>query len=135
MTNQKLIRKSTGITSGMGITLFFMSIFEANEMLSPKQRLTDSTIARRVAKEFPHRKSAQDFIADKPNKTVNSYRYRYNTGKFTRKLPPAIPSFRYNKQGQIVNFKTGSFLLTEQEIQDIKEAHKKLRTTILKGML
>jgi len=133
--NPRIERKSTGKISGMGITLYFVSLFEANEILPPKQRVTDEVIAKRVAKEFSHRKSAQDFLGNKTKKTVNSYRYRYNTGKFTRKLPPVEPSFRYNKHGQVVNFKTGNILLTQQEIQHIKDKHKALRISILESMI
>ena len=131
----KVIRKSTGITSGMGITQFFISLFEANEILPIKQRMIDAIIARKVAKEFPNRESAQDFISDKPNKTVNSYRYRYNLGKFTRKIPPSKPSFRYDKEGLAVNYKTGTIALNAQEIQHIKREHRKLRTSVLEAMI
>ena len=81
MNPYKVINKSSGITTGTGITQYFISLFEANEFLPPKQRMTDVIIAIKIAKEYPDRKSAQDFLNNKARKTVNSYRYRYNIGK------------------------------------------------------
>ncbi len=135
MNTSKVINKSKGITTGMGIISYFTSLFEANEFLTTKWKMTDEAIARKIAKEFPHRKSAQDFLHNKSKKTVNSYRYRYNSGKFTRGIPPTILSFRYDKLGEPVNFKTGTTLLLQEEVNLHKEKHKRFREEKLREKL
>ena len=119
----------------MGITHYFISMFEANHILPYKLKMTDSTIARKISREFPNRKSAQDFVSKTPNKTVNSYRYRYNKGKLTRNIPPKLLSLRYNKVGLVVNFKTGTIVLSKNEIQHLKDIHETFRLKQLESLI
>ena len=121
--------KELGDTSGLGITAYFVMLFQSNELIAKKDKLTDIQIARRVAKEFPRRPTAQleQFTGVDKKHTINSYRYRYNTGVFTRGIPPVNRSYRYNAQGNIVNEKTGNHRLLPQEIALLKESHKSKR--------
>jgi hypothetical protein len=135
MLQKKVIAKSQGATTGMGICHFFISLFEANELLPDKQKMTDKTIAKKVVKEFPDRKSAQDFIALNPNKTVNSYRYRYNKGKFTKDIPPETLSLRYSEKGLPVNFKTGTIILSQEEVTQLRTNHRLFRHQIMESLL
>ena len=114
----KSIHKSKGNTSGLGITAYFSMLFEINEICPKKRKLTDLEIAIKLAKEFPTRKTAQlvHFVGPNKKHTINSYRYRYNSGKFTRGVLPKRRSFRYNDQGEVVDSKTGKHLLSEEEI-------------------
>jgi len=130
----KIANKSSGITTGMGILAYFVSLFEANELLSRKLRMSDTTIAKKVAREFPNRLSAQDFISEHPDKTVNSYRGRYNKGTFTRGTPPTVLSLRYNNYGLPVNYKTGTILLTERDETLLRETHDLFRNRTLEGI-
>ena len=130
-----VINKISGITTGMGIIQYFISLFEANEFVSAKHKMTDEVIAVKISKEFPDRLSAQDFKDNKDKKTVNSYRYRYNAGKFTKDIPPATLSFRYNKDGSPVNYKTGTMFLHQEEVEEYKSLHKLSRETKLRSML
>jgi len=135
MNTYRVINKSHGITTGIGITQYFITLFEANEFLPLKQRMTDDSIASKIAREFPDRKSAQDFMNNKAKKTVNSYRYRYNSGKFTKGVPPSILSLRYNQEGTPVNLKTGTTILSSKQIDLFREEHKKFREKTLRNML
>ena len=135
MNPYRIINKSSGITTGTGITQYFISLFEANEFLLPPQKMTDAIIAIKIAKEYPDRKSAQDFKDNKRKKTVNSYRYRYNAGKFTKDIPPSTLSLRYNVEGVPVNFKTGTIVLTSRQIALFRGRHKTFREKSLRSML
>ena len=111
-TNQ--VSKSKGVTTGVGICVYFSNLFEANELAPKKKRIDDLRIAEKVVEEFPERDSAQAFLTGK--KTVNDYRNRYNKGIFTRGVPPRRLSLRYNKTGQAVDGRTGRHMLLPNEI-------------------
>jgi hypothetical protein len=132
---KKLAHKSSGISTRMGICSFFVSLFEANELLPTRQRMTDRVIAVKISKEFPDRPSAQDFTTNKAKKTVNSYRYRYNKGKFTRGMPPRNMSFRYNEKGLHTNFKTATRVLLQEEVAFLQKKHRSNRQILLESML
>jgi len=131
----KARHKSTGRTSGLGIIAYFITIFEANELLPRSKKMPDSVIARKVAREFPDRPSAQDFMSSNPSKTVNSYRYRYNKGSFTKGIPPRTFSFRYNEEGERVNGKTGTYLLSGKDVYEMLDKHQHYRTAVLEDMI
>ena len=130
-----IAHKSYGITSGLGITTYFASLFESNELLNPSQRMSDQQIAKKVANEFPDRQSAQDFSSMHPKKTVNSYRYRYNKGQFTRNLPPKVLSIRYNIRGLPVNGKTGTIRLLDDDVTHKRREHTTYRHKVMESLI
>lgn len=121
--------KSKGLHSGLGVTAYFSLLFELNERLPKKQKMDDDTIAKMIATEFPDRKTTSLEHFTGPNKihTINSYRYRYNAGKFNRGIPPEICSFRYDKKGRAVNGRTASSVLSQEELKAMQENHANLR--------
>lgn len=100
-----------------GIMLWWATLFQANEALPPRKKLTDESIKEAILNEFP------DLGYDAPTKlgksgengreTVNYYRYLYNAGRLTSGKVPEIKSYRYNKEGKRVNGRTGTRLLKE----------------------
>ena len=129
------INKSSGSTTGMGIISYFISLFEANEFVSTKHKMSDDDIAKRIAKEYPDRESAQDFMLNKAKKTINSYRYRYNAGYFTNGIPPRNLSLRYDNKGYPVNAKTGTSFLSQEKVNVLRKNHKKFREVKLRSKL
>lgn len=122
------IDKSKGTSLGMGVCAYFALLFESNEKLPPKKKMTDEVIAKKMRAEFPDRKSS--FFSGKPWKsgfqdTVNQWRQKYNRGNLTRDLIPTICSFRYDEQGQIVDFRSGKYPLLPEEVDLIKQEHAK----------
>lgn len=136
-----------GVTLGLGICSFFASIFEMNEMVAKKRKLTDEQIEEVVRKEYPNRKG-YFFSGSRPKKkrisyassgtsssnwgkvTVNSYRSKYNKGVFTGKIPPDVPSFRYDYRGEKVDSRTGKRPLTPTQIETILALHQELRKSM-----
>jgi hypothetical protein len=103
--------KSKGITTGLGICSYFAAIFRANEGCVTKRKKTDEQIAIMIEREFPHKLGAFAFRGETKKRTINEYRHRYNTGKFTGGIVPSIYSFRYNKTGDRVDGRTGTKVL------------------------
>ena len=125
MSFTQQVSKSKGITTGVGICVYFSNLFEANELAPKKKKINDRRIAEKVAEEFPERESAQSFLTGE--KTVNDYRNRYNKGIFTRGVPPKQLSLRYNKNGQAVDVRTGRHNLFPEEIRILRRKHDKFR--------
>lgn len=127
---KKAAGKSKGATTGLGITIFCSTLFEANELAPKKKKATDEKLIQKIAKEFPGRKISKELLNG--TKTLNDYRNRYNKGKFTRGLPPKKYSFRYGPSGTPVNGRTGSHELCREEIQLIRRNHTTLREQALR---
>lgn len=132
-------QKAKGRTSGLGICGFFALLFEANELASKKRKLTNEQIEKEVRKEFPNRKGyffkGARPVNNRPGGSspswgkisVNTYRQKYNKGVFTRKVPPERYSFRYDKQGLVVDTTTGKRFLLPEEIKAINLRHQQFR--------
>lgn len=120
---KKAPRKSEGKVSRLGICAWFAATFEANELLPAKKRLTDEQILLAGMKEFPNRPVWKSF--DSGKLTINAYRQQYNKGDFTQGIPPAIPSFRYNKQGEAVEPRKGLRPLHKKEKEAIIEIQER----------
>lgn len=121
----------------MGITQFFASLFETNEFAYETGEiriLTDDEIARAVEQEFPDRPSAHVYRGKKKKRTVNEYRNYYNDGKFTELIPPKKLSFRYNREGERVNGRSGKPLVEEQ-IRHMIEKHSRYRKEVCRTLL
>lgn len=118
----KTIHKSKGKTTGLGICAFFAYLFKVNEVSPKKHKKTDQMIALEVEREFPDRPTAYCFLGDTKTRTINEYRHRYNTGKFTGARLPDVMSFRYDSDGDRVDFRTGKDKLHSFEISCILSA-------------
>jgi hypothetical protein len=116
--------KSRGITTGLGICSYFATLFQANELAPKGRKMTDEQIAMKVEHEFPNRPGAFAYRGQTKKRTINEYRHRYNTGKFTGGILPLLFSFRYNSSGEIVDGKTGKEVLPVIQIDGFKSAHR-----------
>lgn len=126
------ISKSSGKTTGMGITAFFVMLLEANELAPKKRRLTDDQILAQVKAEFPNRKLWLRFGVGKKY-SVNGYaRAKYNRGLWTRGIPPEKVSFRYDSQGRAVDYHKGRVPLLNEEVDLIRRNYKQGRDRIIK---
>ncbi len=101
--------RSAGKKYGMGVCQFWAYLFELNESLPKKRKMTDEEIKRQMLLEFPDRKAVLKLgeIGKKGTVTVNHYRQLYNMGRLTSDIPPAVRSVRYSLKGLPVNPRTG----------------------------
>lgn len=130
-TTQKRQHKTRGLSTGVGICTYISNLFEANELLGPKQKkLTDEIIEAKLQAEYPGVE-----IGKGQKYTVNSYRTMYNQGRFTQNVPPENLSFRYNGQRQIVDGRTGRRPLLPEEIKHLQKKHADLRKELIKRHL
>jgi hypothetical protein len=121
-----------GTTTGIGICTFISNLFEANELLGPKQKkLTDEIIEAKILAEYP----ATQYIGRGKKYTVNAYRNMYNEGRFSQGIPPEKPSFRYNGSSQIVEGRNGRRPLLPEEIAQHTKQHANLRKELIKKHL
>lgn len=123
----RTIHKSKGQSIGIGICTYFAILFQVNEITS-KQR-TDEEIAMEVEKEFPNRPTAFCFREPHKTRSVNEYRHRYNTGKFTNGRIPELYSFRYNSNKERVEASKGQRPLTDEEITTQLAEHEAKRNS------
>lgn len=103
------VPRSAGKKSKMGICQFWAYLFELNESLPRKHRMTDEEIKRQVIQEFPDRQAVVKLgpVGQKGEVTVNHYRQKYNVGRFTQGMVPKKLSKRYGLDGKEVNPRTG----------------------------
>jgi hypothetical protein len=124
MGTPKRVHKSRGVNTGLGICSYFVALFQANELAPKRKKLTDDQIAILVEKEFPHRASAKVYRGNNKKRTINEYRHRYHTGKFTNGVIPSIYSFRYDKDGDRVDGRTGKEKLPAIQTQGLASAQR-----------
>lgn len=91
-------RRSRGKTTGMGVNEYICALFELNERLPTKKKMTDEALKQQFMEEFPDRPSTQS-LKDKKI-SMNYYRLKYNSGRFTKGNPPEIRSHRYDYDGR-----------------------------------
>lgn len=82
--------------SGRGVGEYICWIFELNERFPKDQKLTDDKIQTMLLHEFPNRNS--DYFY-----RIAAIRNRYNRGVYTGKVPPRVPSRRYNANGDVID--------------------------------
>ena len=104
--------RSEGIRTGLGICQFWATLFEANERLVQRKKMTDAEIKRQVAEEFPGREAVRKLLDGVT--TVNYYRRLYNKGRLTSGRIPKLPSRRYGIDGVRVNGRSGRTLTPEE---------------------
>lgn len=117
---------SRGITSNLSPKGYLAFLFEINEYLPKKHKLTDYQIARAVVSEFPAHTNFQRFLDFSSVRkhayySVHGQRSYYNSGKLIKAQPvrKGPISFRYNSEGERLSFKRATKLLTEEEYQQI----------------
>jgi hypothetical protein len=124
MSTPRRVHKSICVTTGVGICTYFANLFQANE-LSPKvKKLTDEQIAILVEKEFPNRPTAKVYRGQSKRRTINEYRQRYHNGKFTGGDIPSVFSFRYDKDGDEVDGRTGKYKLPAIQVTGLASAQR-----------
>lgn len=104
--------RSAGKKYGMGICQFWAYLFELNELLPKKRKMTDEEIKRQVLAEFSGRKALVKLgnLGEKGRVTVNHYRQMYNMGRLTSNTPPKRRSYRFGLHGLRVDPRTGKDL-------------------------
>lgn len=115
-----------GVESGLSLSAFLALVFESNELLADRKKLTDDQILLKVQKEFPGYDGRE---------SITKYRTYYNTGRLhAGKMPPEQPSFRYSKGGTIVDFRTGRRPLIEEEIKIFTKGHAQYRKSVIASL-
>lgn len=112
---------TAGVSTGLGVKEFVSVIFAANEKFTPKQKLTDTAIAKKLIDEFPRRPIVKSLLCGRI--TVNALRNKYNAGFYTGKFPEAH-SHRWTIDGKIANGKTG-LEMKPHELEKLAETMKK----------
>lgn len=108
---------SAGVTSGLGVKEFLTVLFEANERYSRRQKMTDTTIAKKVIDEFPGRRIVPALLQGRI--TINFYRTKYNKGYLIGRLPETY-SHRWTEDGRIANGRTGK-PATPEYLESLKQ--------------
>lgn len=115
--------KVKGSRFGLGLTAFLRQLFEINEKLPAHNKMTNAELERQVLTECGHVESTALSFQSR-RMTVNKYRHKHNTGKLIVPYYTPLPlSFRYNLQGQAVDYRTGKRKLTPQDISEIIEKY------------
>lgn len=101
--------RTQGRNTGMGICEFWSYLFELNERLPPRRKMTDEEIKRQMIEEFPDRPTVKKLgpVGGKGRDTINQNRQLYNSGRFTRGAPPRVYSYRYTIDGEVADPRTG----------------------------
>lgn len=101
--------RSAGRRYGMGVCQFWAYLFELNESLPKKKKMTDEEIKRQMLLEFPDRPAVLKLgeVGKRGQVTVNHYRQLYNMGRLTSDVVPEVRSIRYSLKGLPVNPRTG----------------------------
>lgn len=119
--------RKLGKETGLSIAGFLALCFESNELLADKKKQTDEQLLARVMAEFP------GYEAEKYG--IPKHRGYYNRGRYTNGIPPAVPSFRYAKNGVKVDFRTGRRELLPEEVTIFLAQHQKFRDATVKSLL
>lgn len=101
--------RTRGVRTGKGIQELWIMLFELNERLPAKKKMTDEEIKRQMWIEFPHAKGVHSLgkVGERGKHTVSLYRALYNNGKFTKGKKPKIRSNRYDEKGRRMIFEKG----------------------------
>lgn len=111
---EKVGKWKRGTTSNLSIAGYLTFLFELNEYLPTRHKLTEYQIAKLLANEFPTSSMMQrlfrvvngDRSDVRRQDTVQYYRYRYNRGILFPTHPGRIGpiSFKYNINGERISF-------------------------------
>jgi hypothetical protein len=112
----RVMNRSHGRKSGLGVRLYIWNLLLANERLPKSKKLTNAMIEKHVRDEFPDREGLQHSL-DVKLQTVNWWRLLFNKRELiTLREHPPIISLRYDHHGDPVDGRTGTRVLTEAEI-------------------
>jgi len=100
-----------GTKRKLGITELWCLLFEMNEALPRKRKMTDATIKDTILANFPPTRDSMKALQE-GRETVNHIRTLYNRGRFTRNVEPKIQSVRYNQDGDVVDGRTGTRIVS-----------------------
>lgn len=134
LQTEKVGKWKRGTTSNLSIAGYLTFLFELNEYLPKRHKLTDYQIAKLLANEFPTSSMMQRLFrvvnGDRSHvcrqDTVQYYRYRYNTGILfpTRPGRKGPISFKYNSEGERISFYSAKEApLSEKEYQGTIERY------------
>lgn len=115
-----IVHKSRGEESGLGVCTYLAILFETNELLPSRKKLTDRMIETKLKKEFPGKKLLR--LKSGLSIDIPKYRSYYNAGRLTGGIRPTLPSFSYNEFGLPLNRITGEVLLPD-EVEARKKHH------------
>lgn len=95
------LKFTNGVTQDLGIQASWVFIFQKNEKVAARSKLTDKQIALWMADEFPKQDSKffKELRKGDTNR-VQQARTRYNRGDLTLHKIPEIISHRYNEKGK-----------------------------------
>lgn len=125
LPSRRIIHKSRGRSyTNIGICTYFAMLFRMNELAPKKRKMTDDQIAAEIEKEYPNRPSAFCFRGPNKRRTINEYRLKYNSGRFTNGTSPANPSYRYDSMGNRVDGRTGKKVLPAIQVLGLKSSHR-----------
>lgn len=97
------------------------TIFEANELLIPRKKLTDPAIFNLLKKDFPTHYITKRLESGK--ESVNTFRNHFNRGGLTSGIPKLF-SFRYNEKGIPIKGRNGTHVLLPEEVARLRKEHE-----------
>lgn len=95
------LKFTEGLTQNLGVQASWVYIFQRNEKIASRNKMTDKQISLWMANEFPEHDSKffKDLRKGDTNR-VQQARTRYNRGDLTLHVVPEIQSHRYNDKGK-----------------------------------
>lgn len=100
-------RREFGKYTRKGLCHFVFEVLELNETLPASQKKTNAAIVEVIVREFPTNYQLHVRLRKAERTSVNYYRQKYNTGILIPGRPIRHVSFRYNEQGERVDYHTG----------------------------
>jgi len=99
--------KLSGKTTGLSMNKFLAKLFDSNELASPKGKLTDEEIAKKIIEEFGDESKWSRMLQSyngEGRSLVARIRSEYNRGLYDPWLvPPIRRSFRYGRGGVVLD--------------------------------
>jgi len=105
-------RRLQGKYTRKSIGEFFFEVFVANEIAERRFKKTNAAIVDMVVVEFPKNYKLHVTLRKGERNGTNHYRQKYNVGRLSPGRPVVHVSFRYNENGDRVDFATGRKLLS-----------------------
>lgn len=113
-------RRSHGSKTKKPVGEFLFELFQANEACERRNKKTNAALSEIVIKEFPKRDRLAVALRSKVQKNgINMYRQKYNTGRLVPGRTVTHVSFRYNEDGDRVDYRTGKRILTTAQQREI----------------
>lgn len=98
------LKFTSGKTQNFGVQASWVYVFQRNEKLSVRKKMTDKQIALWMASEFPdHDSKFFKELRKGDTNRVQQARTRYNRGDLTLHVIPEVQSHRYDDKGKIAD--------------------------------